>query len=300
MLKIPCNCDEVFDNRVLIITGVGRSGTTILGKLIASMDPVYYLFEPAIMKYAHNLPPEIFKALLFEDYFLPLIQGRGNMNPADWSFQGNHMSEKQIEHAWSLSRREDAIKFIKEKKPLFVIKMPEYQHRIGSMFDTFTGLRCIDIIRNGHDVISSTVKRGWYTDEYCNTQMIDYLYSDRMCNIPMFLSKKAGKRWPGMDQATRAACVWRCLTQRSIDNAKMYGGRYMVVKYERFKEAPRAIAFELCFGYGVELTPLADKHIQSVKAFKPKETCITHDIDATEKQIFLKLMKDRGYDDTAR
>ena len=37
---------ELFKNKTLIITGVGRSGTTLLGKVIGSMTPVFYLFEP--------------------------------------------------------------------------------------------------------------------------------------------------------------------------------------------------------------------------------------------------------------
>ena len=43
--------NKYLKNRVIIISGVGRSGTTILGKIIGSMENTFYFFEPAIMKY---------------------------------------------------------------------------------------------------------------------------------------------------------------------------------------------------------------------------------------------------------
>ena len=94
-MKLSIDYKAIFKDRVVIITGVGRSGTSILGKLLGSMQPSHYLYEPAILK----LMPAIagdneLGAILFEDYFLPLVQGRSfNFNVLEDSSIYNYLAK---------------------------------------------------------------------------------------------------------------------------------------------------------------------------------------------------------------
>ena len=91
-MKIPLDYETVLQDRVIIITGAGRSGTTILGKLIGSMDPAFYFFEPTIVKFGYmHCDLDALRAIFVEDYVLPLIQGRNiNSNENDDSYIGNY------------------------------------------------------------------------------------------------------------------------------------------------------------------------------------------------------------------
>ena len=103
--------NKIFNNKIVVITGVARSGTTILAKIIGSFCDVNYLFEPAIMLL---VPPliqkkflsekqgaDLLKGVLFEDFYLQMIQGRYvNFNKNDDSYIGNYLDLKNVEQRW--------------------------------------------------------------------------------------------------------------------------------------------------------------------------------------------------------
>ena len=196
---IPADYENIFHKRVLIITGAGRSGTTILGKVIGSLKPTYYLFEPALMKLIpfliaydqsnRRVYSLLIRSILFEDYFLQVIHGRSlNYNVRDDSYIGNYVSQPDIEKRWNdLARRQDVINYIHNEDPLFVIKTPEFQPLCSIARQMFIEPKFIHVIRCGYDIVSSTLKRGWYTDTYMNNAIIDWVErrgDERNCNVP--------------------------------------------------------------------------------------------------------------------
>ncbi len=287
------NYKQLFTNNVLYITGVGRSGTTIIGQIIASMRPVYYLFEPSILRPPISTDHETLRRNLFEDYFLHEIHGRCNPNVNDWSFWGNHMTLQELVDKHSQIRnRQDALKKIEDEKPLFVIKNPEAQHQMNELADIFPGIRFIHILRNGLDVIGSSVSRGWFVDDY--DPIDDYKYPDGFDWIPM------GDRWGwhNFNPTTRAACTWRVLTEMGMEYIKdsLTKSQNYEFKYEFFCDAPynRIDAFESM--YDIKLTDLTEKHLQSVKDFKSKKYDIKiNDIQQPERDKFVGLMEKMGY-----
>ena len=106
MYKIAIDYKGILKDRVIIITGVGRSGTTLLGKILGSMRPAQYFFEPTALKWLPFLPTvlpldddaeyvyDALRATLVEDYILPQIQGRNlNLNPLDDSYTYQYATE---------------------------------------------------------------------------------------------------------------------------------------------------------------------------------------------------------------
>ena len=155
---LPIPYEKIFDNRTVIIMGVGRSGTTILGKLLASMAPTYYLFEPTILK---TMRGKQHLATLFEDFFLPVVQGRQSDyttphygSPDEyWASYANLRKERKK----NLSNRIDAIIHINEEKPLWIIKVVNSQPYAHIYDKIFSKCHFIHIIRNGLDVIKSSI-----------------------------------------------------------------------------------------------------------------------------------------------
>lgn len=298
---IPTDYESIFRDRVVIVTGVGRSGTTILGKIIGSMEPAYYLFEPAIMKLLTPMgTPQVLRAILFEDYFLNEVHGRGNANERDWSWQCNHYSVDDImERRATLRRRSDAMLLIEAEKPFFIIKNPEFQRLFRTVERAFPGVRFVNLIRDGLAVVSSAMERGWYTDDFCNMAMVEWMMEGEV-NQP-FYADAVPDDWAKWNPETRAACVWRSLMTlgdeyaRSVSNTS--SSRIIQFKYEVFCETPQPYIDDISNWLGLDQTALTAKHIASIKEHKPRPTpgVTLSSIEEPERGKFIKTMQDVGY-----
>lgn len=275
MNTIPTNYDEIFQDRVIIITGVSRSGTSILGKILGSMTPAFYLFEPAIMKYmTTNIPREVFQGILLEDYFMPIIQGRAwNLNKGDQSFIGNYLDEFQRAKCQIvLNSRINAIDYISKIKPFFIIKSNEIQPYKKELAHFFPNPLILHIVRNGNNVVSSMVKKGWWTDDFLKGH-IEWMSE----NAPWYI--KELDLWQNYSQYTRAACVWRTLVDLLQPN----------IKYEDLANMPLNIN-------GLSPTELTQKHIRSLSDHKKTEhPNIINEIQQPERDKFIASMERLGY-----
>ena len=276
MTHLPIDYKKLLTDRVIIITGAGRSGTTILGKLIGSMEPAYYLFEPSIMKFSQDA--ESLRATIFEDFWLLQVQGRNlNLYDDDDSYIGHYGFPGQIKS------RHRAIERTQNSK--LVIKLTEYQPMINDMRHVFPGCKFVHIIRNGNDVVDSMCRRGWYTDDYMKTGFLDWVDND----APWFIDADSKLKWYGWNQETRAACVWRCVTDVGIsdDNDDIFH-----IDYDNIKIMSHPLARWL----DLSITDLTLKHKKSIG--KPTmHSNIIDKIQQPERDKFLSLMGELGYGD---
>ena len=291
---------EIFKNKTLIITGVGRSGTTLLGKIIGSMTPVFYLFEPALTKYIASFPySDIFTKILFEDYFLPLVHGRGNSNPNDWSYIGNHERWADVFYRQKrLRRRSDALKWIENRKPLWVIKNPEFQHLMEYAHTHLSGVKYLHILRNGVDVMRSSMDRGWYTDRYCNEDIVEQTYNLGNIRVPHFIVEHEDRElWQKWTPITRSACAWRNLTQQGIKYKNRNKDSVIQFRYEDFCKDPERFGNHIAEKFRLTMTKLTARHIGEVYSKTPDclEIPVSH-IEQPERDKFIKLNKQIGYE----
>lgn len=269
--------NKYLDNRVVIISGVGRSGTTILGKIIGSAKNTFYFFEPAIMKYfpgmyiakqfmhdQHNELIRCFKSTLFEDYILPAVQGRNiNLNEKDWSYYGNYFTYDNLINRWNLNRRQDALDWIEQAEPLFVFKVNESSHLFDFYNEVFNGLRIINIKRDMIRTVYSSIKRGWFQDDY---EPIDltYKYDTKNLNIPIYIERKYIEDWIfKWNPETRSIYTWARLNY-FVDK---YKNDYYIktIFYENFCDYPNDLSNMIFKKLNLKKTYLTDWHIQSVK-----------------------------------
>lgn len=290
---------EILTDRVLIITGVGRSGTSIFGKIIGSMSPVYYLFEPAIMKWIFSDMDSIWlRAIIFEDYLLPIVQAHHlNDNFEDLTYWRDYYIEDEIMAARKyLNRRQNAIAFLKLKRPLFVIKTNEFQPLMSYAEEIFPGCRFIHIVRNGNNVIQSAIDKGWYTDEWCNNYMIDWSIG-RDVKASWYLDEEIIKQWPKWTPITRAACIWRCLVDNGITFLSNTKREKNNLFYEDFATDPESDIKEIRNEFDLEITENTEKHINAVYSFQQKiYPYIVDNIEEPEYSKFLRVMNWCGYD----
>lgn len=259
-MKIGSEC---LLDKVIILTGVGRSGTSILGKCMGSTVNSYYLYEPAIAKYLFKIPTILFpaiRAVLFEDYFLPQVQCRlVNSNKSDESHIGNYWAGIDIFNRQAkLSSRKDAIAYLKHNPGNWIIKTLETQCIIPKIRALFPNCIIVNAERNGNDIIGSTYRKGWYSDEHLESSLVDYVERFGERNIPWYVPEPYRKAWVlEWDVITRSAFVWAFLM--SVTDADIS------VKYEDLLSDPDTTIERVCNFCGLQETTLTQIHKETIR-----------------------------------
>ncbi len=305
---LPVNYDTFFRSRLVIITGAGRSGTTITGKLLGSMRPVYYLFEPAVLRLALQVRSlgkvDVYSqlpAILFEDYFLPQIQGRNlNSRLSDDSGAHNYFCSLAVnEHSCDITRRQDALAHLQAENPWFAFKVPGMQCALSAFQEVFTNPLLIHVMRNGNDVVASTVKRGWFNDTYMREQVVDWVRGRRAenVNVPWYLDETSAVSFQEGNIWTRAACVWRVLTEKGLEFKGQSDDQMAEIRYEELVEKPRRCVDRLSRKMGTEPTVITEQHVRDIERhICPAYDSIVDRIEQPERNRFVTLMNKLGYE----
>lgn len=269
------NYHDLFHSSLILINGPSRSGTSILGKLLGSMTPAYYLYEPAIFQYsACELTQDGAFRTLFEDYFLPIITGRSlNWQSTDDTHWRSYYRDSDI--LWG-ARRSEVLEFVARVRPKFIIKFADLLGwRLAAVKNILTTtLPSVTIVRDGCEVVASALSRGWYTDSWLEvaiTSPADALPpSDQWMWRPNAASP-----------ATRAACLWRNFMTTYPDPD---------VRYEDLRDYPIFVAEELAARYGLGFTNITRAHITSLQNHRPTphdHSATIAAIDPRERDLFM-------------
>jgi hypothetical protein len=267
------------------------------------MRPAFYLYEPAIMKMqqvqSQAWIPENNNELLgilLEDYFLPQIQARA-LNPRKEDQSGSvhyflHLHWKALmEGNLVLDSHDAALEYIELANPKFIIKTNESQHYFESFTHLFPEVKIFHIVRNGFDVVSSSVARGWYTNRYME-KVVDYVTEDGM---PWFWATFGWdyKDWKQWNPATRAASVWISLMRASSINTP----NVTTIKYEYLAENPRKIVRMLNETCGLEQTDITIRHMYKILSHHiSKYPSILDIIAEPVRSEFIELNGRHGYE----
>lgn len=302
------NYEKYFKDRVIIISGVGRSGTTIIGKIVGSMKNCLYFFEPAIMKYfpatyimEHIFHDEYqsiknsFLATLFEDYILPTIQGRNlNINIQDDSYWGNYRAYIDLQNGFALNTRKSAIRWLENNDVKFVFKINESQHLYHVYADLFEGMKLLYVYRNGIDVVNSMIKKGWYKDDY---EPIDLYETIDSINIPIWVGNKDFRNYIKWNQETRCVYAWRILNTLGLDFI-CHIDDYQLIDYDLIMKDPEnlnSIVSCMELKYGLVHSDITTKHMHSMLEFsknkKLSDLSIIEKIQEPEKSLLLEYSK---------
>lgn len=309
--EIPGDYSRFFKDRVIIITGVGKSGTSILGKLIGSMVPTYYFYEPSVMQlltFLTSAEPEnvevhaqMLRAVFFEDHLLQLVHGRtANFNPDDESFISHYTDVNRARKIWSeLVNRTDAVELLDRERPWIVIKTPEYQPLMNVAKIVFPGVRYVHIIRDGNSVIGSSKAREWYSDDYLNDDIVAWTHSrksNESANTPWYFSGTERDRFPHWNLVTREASVWRVLTQYGIDYCENNPSTTLEISYEGLVENPSGIVDEIIQFAGLKRSDITEKHIKTIGKFRRSAyRSISTEIAPEQRVLYSGLMTRLGY-----
>lgn len=215
------------DFRLAIITGVCRSGKTLLGKLLGSMRNVEYDDEPwipmmlPIMQDQGLISPTIAKDLLrafSEEIFNDIILlRRANFRPKDKSTIWDLKDAAEIfERLIILNTRDDVRSYVKEKDPMLLYVLPEIMPALSFLTKTFPHCKIIHIIRNGLDVAFSVAEKQWFSNNSLSKPRNNYLiktYYNKTCSkryyLPWWVKNGEERKFLELSDFARGLYYWR-------------------------------------------------------------------------------------------
>jgi hypothetical protein len=299
--------EKIFAKNLVVITGVARSGTTLFGKIIGSFSNTFYIFEPPTFRL---IPPliqkgylkekqgsELLKAILFDELYLQIIHGRYiNFNEKDDSYIGHYINPDQIKQRWEkYRRRKDVIEDLENNNYLFVLKIPNIQPSLDILNTLFNNIKFVHCIRDGNNIVSSSIRRDFFTEDYLNNRNIEWSNEFDKIKIPWFINQRDYSSFLKWNQYTRSAYIWRILTEMGLGYTNK-NKNVFEFKFEDFIKNPEPFVGKIEKFVGKKETDITKKHIDSIKSYKqliyPDNT---QNIESPEKEKFINLRKKLRY-----
>lgn len=280
-------------SRSVIITGAARSGTTMLGQLLHTLDNVEYFFEPpflfSLIPSIREIPEKAFRLLyesyLFEDALMSSVAGRNlNLNRNDDSFILKAKSESDIETRLSSSyRRADLFAMTQRRR--IVYKMPDVTHFLPKLQSYYPGTKVIVMFREPESVVQSLQDKGWYQDLDTPSKAVQGPFRQLGPDLPFWLQDH----------------VMQFLRMTPLERLYIYYinvyeyvkkmSQCLVVDYDEFVRDPEQQFQRVCEFVGEhKVTDLTQERLQEVfqHAEPPRQTL--YQIDESLRQRVLNII----------
>lgn len=241
------------------VTGIPRSGTSILGQLIGSFSNVEYAYEPPMTNFfdAHrrhdNLSEETVTEMvlpyLFFEHFTNYLHGRRySFREEDFSYILGMKSVPEVIDNWSRVKGiQDAVEMAPEST--FVFKYPGFYNLLSTLANQLSTLKVIDIGRNLDRVLVSLYAKEWFTDKNLQPGSAGrwpYLSTDEIL-VPYVVDPNDVTDFKEMSAANRTVYVCNRWAEDRLAFQERYGDNdmYLTIRYERLIEDPKAVADDL-------------------------------------------------------
>lgn len=259
----------------ICLTGMGRSGTTLLGTIVNSLQGVEYGFEPPMLVSLFHrmdlIPREIWERLyseyLFEELLLGALSGRRlNFQNSDWSciFKAKPIPEVAARFEES-SRKRDIYEAAIEATIAY--KVPNITHRLDELVARYPKTRTAITLRDPDEVARSVMQRSWFRGEDISYRLCGHLRASEGRHVPACLVGISEADWLALDEEERChACYVG--TYEVVMNSK-----YPMIDYAKLLEQPTATIRALSDLWGLkwgEMTPGLVDNIREPKHSIPK------------------------------
>lgn len=270
-------------SKAIMVTGSARSGTTIMGKIIHSLEGVEYAFEPPMMfsLFALSLKiPEaswrlLYETYLYEEFMLRSLAGRAiNCNRADDSSIYNVKSsgeiEKKLLRSLSKSKAEE-----RAKSHVIAYKMPDVVPYIPELIRRYPTTRVVVMLRGAVETLNSLLKKRWFCSQNQTSALI---WPFRKCDnvhVPFWVRDGDDELWAGLSELDRAAYYY----VRVNENVNDIKG-CIKVQYRKLIQEPRGTVSELAEQLDLNYGDKTDQILAQIKPTHPeRDHNIMHSID---------------------
>ena len=201
----------VYDNTKYIF-GMGRSGTSLLYKILHSCDMIMADYEPPVMQSCLGIMNEnghvqdyvktVFKTYLGEEFFINYLLSRKiNENSNEFSSICGVKEDDFISNLKSKYKSRSDVETV-TKVWTVLVKLPNLSSSVEKLISPNS--KIVLTYRNPDDVISSALVKGWYSDRYLlNRPSWPFITVDDF-PVPFWVSKELTETWIRGDEIDRA------------------------------------------------------------------------------------------------
>lgn len=288
-------------SKSILITGVARSGTTMMGTLVHSLRNVEFSYEPPFL-FSHipliyQMPPGqwclLYETYLFEDFLMEALGGRRlNFNEHDDSCIYRAKDSGEIEARLSGSHRRKALLPLAVGRRI-AYKMPDMLPFLDRLHAYYPGMNIIVMFRSPESVAASLLGKGWFSDEGLSEDpMVWPSKVERFPLVPFWVPDQDIELWRGMSEVERCYYYYALMYEHALVNAHPEPkGRedLLIVDYDSFTKHPRKEFDHLVARIGCEFGQKTDELLGSVRdAGKAPESTLT-EVDARLRQRVLEV-----------
>lgn len=267
--------------QAIVLTGSARSGTTIVGRLLASCDGIEYGFEPptlvTLMASLGELPAASWKLLyetyLYEELLIGALAGRYlNTNKCDDSCAYGYMSLEEVEQRLNGAFRKLVMEEQIESALIRICyKLPDLLPRLDQLKALYPKVEVIVMRREVKATLRSLLHKGWFdagATGDCSSRIYPFRISldlaDKQRHIPYWVD--------GQDQGwwIEASSELRCLYYYILNTPTDCEG-FHVVDYEQLILDPPGTFQAIAQRLNLQPGGLTDKILDSIT---PQESTV--------------------------
>ena len=265
-------------NKALVVTGLARSGTTIVGKILHSCQGVEYAFEPPMLTSLFPLMDHLskndwmllYETYLYEEFLVNALAGRNlNFNPHDDSSILNVKPGKVIDARMSRSHRKtDIEKNIGDS--ILAYKIPDILPWIPKLKEYYPGTRVVIMTRDAIGSLNSILAKEWFSDH--SIRYLNVIWPNRYlngCRVPFWVRENDETLWCELNEIDRCAYYYVRINETLTDITDC-----IIVRYNEFVEFPEQIIRKLCSQLDLSWGEKTDALVASVK-LQPKQRDMT-------------------------
>lgn len=239
---------------VVVITGVCRSGKTLLGNLLATCPQVEYADEPhtgmllPMIASTGKIETEFaarWLAASFSELFNDLLLLRAaNFRPRDLSSIWTKKPPKEIfDRLNNLNTRADAMKYMKENKSSLVVTLSECAPFVEFIRKALPDSKFVHVVRNGYNVARDVVAKKWFSDEQLinpvNTQLYTSIYHNGSTwYLPWWIDDEEHEYFLRLTEYDRCVYYWCVLMEKGLNAFQSDNYGEVQVSYEEFVAKP--------------------------------------------------------------
>lgn len=204
--------------KLILVGGIGRSGTSILAKALASTQKTEFFYEPPVFMYfletlgtidLHSYDWKSFvHTLIYKDLMKGALSGRAlNLNRHDISSVYNYKSPEEIERRFASSFRQGELAD-RISQSNGVIKVLDAIYQLDKLQPLLPGLKSVVILRNPVDAGRSIKQKEWFSDGQLSVEAPEPLRLMRVKDgfrYPAFLSENEYPLWKSSSELERIA-----------------------------------------------------------------------------------------------
>lgn len=281
----------------ILITGSARSGTTVMGQVVSSLESVEYAYEPPMLFTVFSLIEDLneyqwrllYETYLFEEFLMNALAGRNlNFNRVDDSAVDKVKTADEIERRLKLSLPKAQAEQLALGKTL-AYKMPDVIPMVPRVKTYYQETRVVVMLRDAVGTINSVMHKQWFSDETNGKSLI---WPFRICKdvrVPFWVKPRDMEYWTTLSELDRAAYYYI----RINEDVEHIPGR-IEVAYDSLVAQPEETLAAVTEKLNLRFGPKTDEIVAGIRKTKKKRDLFVMDKITSDLRQRVKHYSDRS------